>query len=107
LFGDKKEAEKLLGRSFEPKMVFEGREWLEKIINEYEVALKDAEETHYRRNDSSALKGWIVFLTQDEFYWRGIGIDEKSVFGEYIIESKQLKAYFDELNLTKELLAGK
>jgi hypothetical protein len=106
LFGDKKEAEKLLGRSFEPKMVFEGREWLEKIINEYEVALKDAEETHYRRNDSSTLKGWIVFLTQDEFYDKGIGIDNDMVIGEYIKGSKPLKAYFDELGLTKELLAG-
>jgi hypothetical protein len=105
LFGDKKEAEKLLGRSFEPKMLFEGRDRLEKIITEYEIALKDAKETHYRRNDSSTLKGWIVFLTQDEFYWKGIDIEDDTVIGEYIIGSKQLKVYFDELGLTKELLA--
>jgi hypothetical protein len=107
LFGDKKLAEKLMGRSFEPKMIFEGRAWLEKIVDAYEIALKQAKELHYRRKDIYTLKGWIVFLTQDEFYWKGIGIDENSVFEDYIIESKQLKAYFDGLGLTKELLAGK
>jgi hypothetical protein len=105
LFGDKKEAEKLIGRSFEPKMVFEGSEWLEKIVNEYEIALKDAEKEHYRRKEGYSPKGWIVFLTQDEFYWRGIGIDDDTVIGDYIKGSKPLKAYFDELGITKELLA--
>jgi hypothetical protein len=106
LFGDKKEAEKLLNRSFEPKITFEGHEWLDKILAAYEIALKDAKEKHYRSDDIYAFKGWIVFLTQDEFYWGGIGIDERTVFGSYIIESKQLKEYFDEIGLTKELLAG-
>jgi hypothetical protein len=106
LFGDKNEAEKLLDRSFEPEMVFEGREWLDKILDAYEIANKEAKEAHYRINDSSVLKGWIVFLTQDEFYWKGIGIGDNTVIGESIKESKQLKAYFDELGLTKELLAG-
>jgi hypothetical protein len=106
LFGDKKEAEKLLGRSFEPKTIFEGRDWLEKIITEYEIALKDAEKEHYRRGDSSALKGYIVFLTQEEFYWKAIGINDNTVIGEHIKGSKELKKYFDELGLTKELLAG-
>jgi hypothetical protein len=107
LLGDKKLAEELMGRSFKPKMVFEGRVWLEKIMDAYEVAFKGAKELHYRREDNYALKGWIVFLTQDEFCWKGIGINDISVFEDYIIESKQLKAYFDELGLTKELLAGK
>ena len=93
LFGDKKEAEELLGRSFEPKMVFEGRDWLEKIITEYEIALEGAEETHYRRNDGYSLKGWIVFLTQDEFYEKGIGIDDDTVIDDYIKGSKPLKTY--------------
>lgn len=106
LFGDKKEAEKLLGRSFEPKMVFEGRDWLEKIIDAFGIALKEAKEANYVRNDSAALKEWIVFLTQDEFYWKGIGIDDGMVISEYIKGSKELKKYFDELGITKELMAG-
>jgi hypothetical protein len=106
LFGDKKEAEKLLARSFEPKMTFEGGEWIDKIIDVYRIALKNAEEKRSRRKDVNAFEGWIVFLTPDEFYWGGIDVDENAVYGDYIIESKQLKAYFDELGLTKELLAG-
>jgi hypothetical protein len=106
LFGDKNEAEKLLGRSFEPKMIFERRAWLEKIVDEYEIAMMDAEEKHYREEDVSPIKGCIVFLTREEFYWKEIGIDGSPVFGEYITESKQIKKYFDELGLTKELLVG-
>jgi hypothetical protein len=106
LFGDKNEAEKLLNRSFEPKMIFEGRGWLEKIVDAHETAFREAREANYRIEDSAILKNWIVFLTQDKFYWEGIGIDDDLVVGEYIKESKQLKTYFDEIGLTKELLAG-
>jgi hypothetical protein len=105
LFGSQKQAEELIGRSFEPKMVFEGSDWLERIMNACEVALKEAEKENSRRGDYSALNCWIVFLTQDEFYDKGIGIDDDMVIGEYI-KSKQLKEYFDELGITKELLAG-
>ncbi len=106
LFGDKKEAEKLLNRSFEPKMIFEGRDWLEKIIDAHEIAFNEAKEANYPEKGIHATKGWIVFLTQDKFYWHGIGINENSVLEDYKIESKQLKAYFDELGLTDELLTG-
>ena len=106
LFGDKKEAEELLGRSFEPKMIFKGREWLGKMIDEYEVAMKDAEEKRWREEDDHPCKGYIVFLTQDEFYWKEIGVYGNPVFGGYITESKLLKEYFDELGITKELSAG-
>lgn len=107
LFGDKRLAEELMGRPFEPKMVFDGREWLEKIVDAYEIASKDAEKARDRKDDSSTptSKHWIVFLTQDEFYWRGIGIDDDKVIGGYMVGSKQLKSYFDELDLTKELSA--
>ena len=106
LFGDKKEAEKLLGRSFEPRMVLEGREWLGKMIDEYEVAMRDAEEERWREENDHPCKGYIVFLTQDEFYWKEIGVYGNPVFGRYITESQQLKEYFDEIGLTEELLAG-
>ncbi len=106
LFGDKKLAKELIGRSFEPKMTFEGRERLDKIIDAYGTALKEAEKEHYRRKEGYSPKGWIVFLTQDEFYWRGIGIDDDTVIGDYIKGSKPLKTYFDELGITKELQAG-
>jgi hypothetical protein len=106
LFGDKDEAELLLCRSFEPKTIFVEREWLGKIVDEYEIAMKDAEEKRWREEDISPSKGYIVFLTLEEFYWKEIGIDGNPVFGGYVTDSKQIKKYFDELGLTKELLAG-
>lgn len=112
LFGDKKLAEKIIGNSLEPKKVFEGRAWLEKIINAYEIAAKEAEDREkekkesYYPGDIYSLDGRIVFITRDGFYWKGIGIRKNTVYDDYI-ESEQLKAYFDELGLTKELSAGK
>jgi hypothetical protein len=50
--------------------------------------------------------GRIVFMTQEKDYWKEIGIDANTVYDDYI-KSEQLKAYFDELGITKELLAGK
>ena len=107
---DKRAAEQIAGRQLEPKRVFEGRDWLEKIMDAYEVAAKQAKEREkekkesYYPGDIYALDGRILFLTRNESYWKGIGISENAVYDDYI-KSEQLKAYFDELGLTKELLA--
>jgi hypothetical protein len=114
LFGDKKIAEDLLygdkngsgnisGDSFKPKIVFEDRDQLEKIIDAYDIAFKEAEKKQFRSKGCS-FNGFIVFITPDEFYWKVIGIGDKYICGDYMI-SEQLKAYFDELGLTSELLA--
>ena len=111
IYVDKNEAEKISGRSLEPKMVFEGPVWLEKIMDSYEIAAKEAEKREkekkesYYPGDIYALDARIVFITRDGFYWKGIGITENIVFDDYI-KSEKLKMYFDELGLTKELLAG-
>lgn len=102
----KKEAgEIVVGKELEPKKTFEGRDWLEKIMEAYKIALKEAEkkEKYYPGIDNSL--GRIVFMTRDRDYWKEIGISDNTVYDDYI-ESEQLKAYFDELGLTKELLAG-
>lgn len=110
IYVDRNEAEKATGKPLEPKMLFEGRFWLEKIMDAYEVAAKQAKEREkekkesYYPGDIYALDGRILFITQDEFYWKGIGISENTVYDDYI-KSEQLKAYFDELGLTKTLLA--
>ncbi|MBN2019507.1 MAG: hypothetical protein JW749_04710 [Sedimentisphaerales bacterium] len=118
LFGDKKPAEDLLypsmieagkpaGRPAEPNMVFEGRDWLEKIVDAYEIVFKEAEEKNFRSNQHCDNYGWIVFVTQDWFYWKEICIGENAVYGYYYMPSEQLKAYFDELGITKDLLEVK
>jgi len=90
----------------ESKKIFEGRDWLDKIMDVYEVALEQAiEREKYFPMELDSAVGRIVFITQDGFYWKGIGISENTVYDDYI-KSEQLKAYFDELGLTKELLAG-
>jgi hypothetical protein len=96
--------DKFIFRSLEPKKVFEGREWLENIMDAYEVALKQAKKDKNERIYQSS--GSIVFLTQDEGYIRGIDVG-KNIIGDDDIESEQLKKYFDELGLTKELLGKK
>lgn len=106
LFGDKKLTEKLFGRTLEPKKIFEGRDWLGKIVDAYETAFKEAEEKQFRNERPCDHYGWIVFVTQDWFYWKEICIGEHDVYGEYMT-SEPLKAYFDELGLTKELLGAK
>ncbi len=91
----------------EPKKILEGRAWLVKIMDAYEIALKEAEEREKyfpMKLDNSV--GRIVFMTLDKDYWKEIGIDENAVYDDYI-KSERLKAYFDELGLTKELLVGK
>jgi hypothetical protein len=103
----KYEAGKIIPSSteLEPKKIFASRIWLEKIIDAYEDALKEAEARKEFPFKHYIPAGRIVFMTQERNYWKGIGIDENSVFDNYI-KSEQLKEYFDELGLTKELLAG-
>lgn len=118
-------------KELEPKHVFQGRGWLEKIVDAYEAAIKEAEkrEKYFPMGLDNPI-GRIVFMTEDvnywkeeigidanaifsdtrspllpRDYWKEIGIDANTVFDDYI-KSEQLKAYFDELGLTKELLAG-
>lgn len=119
IFGDKKLAEELMygikskageiivGKQFAPKKTFEGRYWLEKIMEAYEIAIKEAKEREkgsYFPAPFDAFDCRIGFITRDEFYWKGIGVAENAVYDDYI-ESEQLKAYFDELGLVDELLA--
>jgi hypothetical protein len=104
LFGDKKLAEKLMGKSLEPEKIIEERTWLEKIINAYGTALKEAKKKNFHRQGYEFM-GQIIFVTMEKGYMQQVDIDENTVYNNYM-ESKQLKAYFDELGLTKELLAG-
>jgi len=95
----------IISNELKPKKIFEGREWLEKIMDSYEIALKEAEEREkYFPMEIDDSVGRIVFMTQDKDYWKEIGVDANSVYDDYI-RSEQLKAYFDELGLTKELLS--
>jgi len=96
----------ITGNKLKAKHTFEGRSWLEKIMDAYEIALKEAEEKEdYYPGRPDHFDARIVFMTQDGDCWKEIGIDENAVFDDYI-KSEQLKAYFDELGLTKELLVG-
>jgi len=96
----------ITGNKLKAKHTFEGRSWLEKIMDAYEIALKEAEEKEdYYPGRPDHFDDRIVFMTQDGDCWKEIGIDENAVFDDYI-KSEQLKAYFDELGLTKELLVG-
>ncbi len=107
LFGVKAKrqaGEWITSEQLKPAQIFEGRVWLERIINAYEIALKEAREREKYfpiKVDNSV--GRIVFMTRDEFYWKRIGIGDNVVYDDYI-KSEQLKKYFDELGLTKELL---
>lgn len=124
---DKRAAEYIVGRPLGPKMVFEGRDWLEKIMSAYEVAYKQAEERNkgkiraYYPGDPHNFDGKILFITRHELRGKRIGINEDVVYHEAsqkgisisgntvyddYIKSNELKAFFDELGLTKELLAG-
>lgn len=105
----KKEAGKWnpVSTKLEPKKVFEGREWLEKIMDAYDIALKEAEEKEkYFPMELDNPVGRIVFMTEDKDYWKEISIDANTVYDDYT-KSDKLKAYFDEIGLTKGLLAEK
>jgi len=105
----KKEAGKFIPASAElkPKKIYDGREWLEKIMDAYNIALKGAEEgeKYFPMNLDNPV-GRIVFMTEDKDYWKEISIDANTVYDDYV-KSDKLKTYFDELGLTKELLAEK
>jgi hypothetical protein len=103
-FGIEVNAEKKIISGLEPKKVFEGREWLEKIMDAYAISLKEAEirEKYFPAVPDNPVCR-IVFMTQKKNYWKEIGISDTAVYDDYI-QSEKLKAYFDELGLTKELL---
>jgi hypothetical protein len=104
--GSLEQAEKIIGMSLEPKKVFEGRGQLVKIMDEYGVALKEAEEKGY--SDDVATDGFIQFITPKKVYVRSIGIDEnENAVCDSYMKSGLLKKYFDELGLTDELLANR
>lgn len=107
VYGDRSLVERLerfvLGDNLEPKKIFEGRVWLEKIMDAYEIALKEAKEN--KKEKIYYRKGIIVFVTPNEVYTRGIDVSEDTIYDD-VTESNLLKAYIDELGLTKELLAG-
>jgi hypothetical protein len=97
----------IIGSELKPKKIFEGRDWLEKIMDAYEIALKEAKEREkYYPGMPESFNARFVFMTQDGDCWKEIGVDENAIFDDYI-KSQRLKAYFDELGLTKELLEGK
>jgi hypothetical protein len=94
----------IIDNELKPKMVFEGRDWLEKIMDAYEVALKEAEQREkYYPGGPETFNARIVFMTRDNDYWKKIAISENVVYDDYI-KSERLKECFDELGLTKELL---
>jgi hypothetical protein len=96
----------ITGTELKPEKIFEGREWLEKIMDAYEDALKEAKEKDkYYPGMPDPFNARIVFMTEEGDCWKKLGVDANSVFDDYI-KSEQLKKYFDELGLTKELLAA-
>lgn len=84
-----------------PKKVF-GQEWLEKLIDAYEIAIKEAEAKEKYYPGLDYFNARIVFMTQDKDYWKEIWIGKDIICDDYI-ESKQLKDYFDEIGLTPML----
>jgi hypothetical protein len=101
-----KDGKIIADNKLEPKMLFEGHGWLEKIMDAYETAIKETEEKEKYYPGLDSIDARIVFMTRDGDYWKEIGIDKNTVYDDYI-KSEQLKAYFDELGLTKELSAAK
>jgi hypothetical protein len=106
LIGDKKITEKIMGISFEPKKLIEGRDWLAKIMDTYKNAQKQVDEKKSYLESCRVDTRWqIIFVTEKKGYYDLIGVDANTVYDLYM-ESELLKAYFDELGLTKELLAA-
>ena len=113
IFGDRKIAEKRIGYPIEEyAKIFEGREWLIKIIDAYKIAVKEGEKKEIS-NDNDFLHipgseipggGVIFFLTPKRIYAREIKINkEENTVCDYYMKSTLLKQYFDELGLTDEL----
>ena len=85
----------------------EGPQWLEKIMDAFETALKEAREKEkYYPGDPDVYDARIVFMTRDDDCWKWIRIDNNSIYDDYI-KSEQLKKYFDELDLSAEIFAQK
>ena len=59
----------------------------------------------YPQGNWGDMPGYNIQGAKKLTFW-AMGLDGDEVVGEHIVESKQLKEYFDELGLTKELLAG-
>lgn len=99
LIGDRKMTEKMMGVSLEPGRIIEGRDWLVKIMDAYMAELKEVEENKaYLDLPIGDWRLQIVFVAAKKGY-------QDPVYDLYM-ESGLLKQYFDELGLTKELLAG-
>jgi hypothetical protein len=93
-------------KELKAKKTFEGRQWLEKIMDAFETAIKEAEEKEkYYPGSTIPFNAKIVFMTRDSECWKEIVIGKSDVCDDYI-KSEQLKAYFDQLGLTKDLLSG-
>jgi hypothetical protein len=110
IIGDKVQAEKVMGVPLEPKKLIEGRDWLEKIMNEYKVATKKAKDKELHGNNID--DGTVLFIapniTSKKGYSINIGIDEdENTVCNRDMESGLLKKYFDEIGLTDELLAAR
>jgi hypothetical protein len=105
LFGDKEQTEQLMieelkGMPLKPKKMFEGREWLVKIMDAYRASLEGAEGSKLYRREKT--QGEMVFVTRKIGYIRRIGIDANTIYERYV-QSELLKKYFDELGLTEEI----
>jgi len=93
-------------KELKTKKTFEGRQWLEKIMDAFEIAIKEAEEKEkYYPGSPISFNARVVFMTRDSECWKEIVISKSTIYDDYI-KSEQLKAYFDELGLTKDLLNG-
>jgi hypothetical protein len=93
-------------KELKTKKTFEGRQWLEKIMDAFEIAIKEAEEKEkYYPGSPISFNAKIVFMTRNNECWKEIVIGKGTVCDDYI-KSEQLKAYFDQLGLTEDLLSG-
>jgi hypothetical protein len=103
---EKNNGETTFDKHFDAQKIIPGREWIDKIMYAYEISLKEIEKKEkYFPEDMDSFNNRILFITKERVYWKGISIDANSVYDDYI-RSERLKAYFDELGITKELLEG-
>lgn len=87
-----------------PKHILEGHLWIEKIMDAFETALREAKEREKYYPAYLDSNAQMIFMTRDGDFSKRITIDENSVSDDYI-KSEQLKEYFDELGLTAEIAA--
>lgn len=96
----------ITNNKLESQRLFEDYEWLEKIMDAYEIAVENAKGREKYYPGLKSFDARIVFMTLYKDYWKEIVITENTVSDDYM-RSPQLKGYFDELGLTEELLAAK